>query len=92
MTEKQFESSIQNWGQKFIAAIALINLILVLFNLSYLPLRNIYFNHAPILVRIYDPVKAIEPHPDTVAYLQTSDRLIQKLAQGDAIALLQLNY
>ena len=86
MPEKQYKSSINNsLGQKFIAAIALINLILVLFNLSYLPLRDIYFNHLPLLVRIYDPVKAIEPHPDTTAYLQTSDRLIQKISTGESI-------
>ena len=75
-----------SWGQKFIAAIALINLILVWFNLSYLPLRDFYFNRAPIVAKIYDSVKAVEPHPDTEAYLQTSDRLIQKLAAGEAIA------
>ena len=86
MTEKQFAGSIQNWGQKLIAGIALINLILVLFNLSYLPLRDIYFNHIPAIVSIYDPVKAIEPHPDTEAYLQTSDRLIQRIEQGESIA------
>ena len=92
MTETQFVSSRQNWGQKIIAAIAklavgiaLVNLILVLFNLSYLPLRDIYFNCVPVIVRIYDPVKAIEPHPDTVEYLQTSDRLIEKLEQGESI-------
>ncbi len=86
MQVKQSKKLISNdWLQKFIAAIALINLILVLFNLSYLSLRDIYFKHTPFLVRIYDPVKAIEPHPDTVAYLQTSDRLMHKLAQGEAI-------
>ena len=86
MPEKQSKSLMQNrWGQKIIAAIAVVNFILVLFNLSYLPLRDIYFNHAPFLVRIYDPVKAIEPHPDTAAYLQTSDRLMDKIAQGESI-------
>ena len=90
MPEKQINKSIQDsWGQKIIAALALINLILVLFNLSYLPLRDIYFNHAPLLTRVYDSVKAIEPHPDTVSYLQTSDRLKQKLVQGEAIADLE---
>lgn len=86
MPEKQSKSLIQNsWIQKFIAAIALVNLILVLFNLSYLPLRDIYFNRLPLLVRMYDRVKAIEPHPDTTAYLQTSDRLIQNIAAGSSI-------
>ena len=84
MLEKQAEKLIQSgWVQKLIALIALINLILVLFNLSYLPLRKAYFNYAPFIVKNYDPVKAITPHPDTEIYLQTSDRLIQKLSQGE---------
>ncbi len=84
---KQYKNLSQNsWGQKIIALVALINLIFVLFNLSYLPLRDTYFNHIPALVGIYDPVKAIEPHPDTTAYLQTSDRLIQKITAGESIS------
>ena len=87
MANKQFKSSNQNgWGQKIIAAIALLNLIFVLFNLSYLPLRDIYYNHAPFIVRLYDPVKAIEPHPDTVEYLRSSDRLMQDIARGKSLA------
>ena len=86
MSEKQSKRLTKiSWGQKFIAAIALINLILVLFNISYLPLRDFYFNRTPLLIRIYDPVKAIEPHPDTTAYLQTSDRLTQKIIAGESI-------
>lgn len=69
------------WQSQFIALIALINLILVSFNLSYLSLRDIYLDRLPQLVNIYDPVKGIEPHPDTITYLQTSDRLEQTLAR-----------
>lgn len=68
-----------NWWSRLIALIAVINLILVSFNLSYLSLRDIYFRHTPWLVRVYDPVKGIEPHPDTETYLQTSDRLRQRI-------------
>lgn len=87
MQVKQSGNLIKNsWVQKIIAAIALANLILVMFNLSYSSLRDLYLNRAPFLVRIYDPVKAIEPHPDTETYLQTSDRLMQKIEAGETIA------
>ena len=87
MFKKQAKSSINHsWGQKIIAAIALVNLILVLFNLSYLPFRDLYLNHIPFLARAYDGVKAVEPHPDTSAYLQTSDRLIQEITAGKSLA------
>ena len=76
MQAKQAKNS---WWQKFVAAIALINLILVLFDLSYLSGRDFYFNHVPWLVNIYDPVKAIEPHPDTEKYLQTSNLAIARI-------------
>ncbi|MEL6908931.1 MAG: hypothetical protein AAFY63_16670 [Cyanobacteria bacterium J06643_13] len=68
-----------NWWQKLVATIALLNLTLVLFNLSYLSCRDFYFNNLPPVVNIYDPVKAVEPHPDTEKYLQTSDRAIKQI-------------
>lgn len=77
MKVKQTEKRDRGWWTQLIALIALINLVLVLFNFSYLSLRDIYLDHTPLLVRIYDPVKGIEPHPDTETYLQTSDRLQQ---------------
>ena len=68
-----------NLWQKVIAIVALINLLLVFFNLSYLPLRDIYLRYLPVLVRIYDPVKGVEPHPDTEAYLATVQQFKQQL-------------
>ena len=79
------EDRVASWRSRIVALIALINFVLVSFNLSYLPLRDIYFHHAPWLVRIYDPVKGIEPHPDTETYLRTSDRLIGKIEKGQAV-------
>ena len=67
--------------QKAIAIIAVINLVLVFFNLSYLPSRDIYLRYLPIVVRVYDPVKAVEPHPETEAYLATVQQLKQQLSQ-----------
>lgn len=76
---------VSSWRSRIVALIALINFVLVSFNLSYLPLRDIYFHRLPWLVRIYDPVKGIEPHPDTETYLQTSDRLIENIEEGPAL-------
>ena len=69
------------WG-KAIALIALMNLVLVLFNLSYLPFRDIYLRYTPVLVSLYDPVKGVEPHPDTEIYLDTVQQLKQQLPQA----------
>ena len=79
MKVKQTENGDRGWWSQLVALIALINLILVLFNFSYLPLRDIYLSNAPLLVRIYDPIKGIEPHPNTEAYLKTSDRLQEQI-------------
>jgi hypothetical protein len=50
------------WLERLLAIIALINLILVAFDLSYVPWRDFYFAEAPIIVQYYDQVKGIEPH------------------------------
>ncbi len=71
---------VSGWS-KLVAIIALINLVLGLFNLSYVPMRSIYLHQVPALVALYDPIKGIEPHPDTQQYLQTVDRLTQQLEQ-----------
>lgn len=62
--------------------IALVNLVLVFFNLSYIPLRDFYLREFPWLVQRYDPVKGIEPHRDTAQYLNTVDQLQRQLAQS----------
>ncbi|MGF1487313.1 MAG: hypothetical protein ACFBSE_09390, partial [Prochloraceae cyanobacterium] len=54
---------------KIVAIIAIANLLLGLFNLSYISLRDFYFRNVPILVKYYDPVKSIEPNLDTERYL-----------------------
>ncbi|MDJ0692597.1 MAG: hypothetical protein QNJ41_29465 [Xenococcaceae cyanobacterium MO_188.B32] len=69
------------WG-KAIALIAVINLALVLFNLSYLPFRDVYLHYTPFVVHLYDPVKDIEPHPDTETYLDTVRQLKRQLSQA----------
>lgn len=69
------------WLERLLAIIALINLILVLFDLSYIPWRDFYFEETPIIVQYYDQVKGIEPHRETQRYLNTVDRLETQVNQ-----------
>lgn len=62
--------------------IATVQLILVLFNLSYIPLRSLYFERTPAIINAYDPVKGIDVHPDTQLYLATVDQLIESVDQN----------
>ncbi|MGD2180558.1 hypothetical protein [Lusitaniella coriacea] len=70
----------KRWWHKFVAVIAVANLLLVFFNLSYIPLRDVYLRYIPAIVHRYDPIKSIEPHPDTQRYLDTVDRATQQFA------------
>ncbi|MCU0304004.1 MAG: ion transporter [Thermoanaerobaculales bacterium] len=53
----------------FMVWVAAVNLWMILFDLSYLWLRPLYFTHLRVVTRVYDPVKGIEPHPLTEAVL-----------------------
>ncbi len=75
-------SNNQNWWAKIVALIAVANLLLVLFNFSYIPLRDIYLHKVPSIVRLYDPIKNIEPNPETTTYLNTVDSLKKQIATG----------
>ena len=59
--------------------LAIVNLGLILFDLTYLWLRPVYFRHLPSITRIYDPVKGIEPEPLTTETLALVDRLEEQL-------------
>ncbi|MEY3545377.1 MAG: hypothetical protein RLZZ247_1534, partial [Cyanobacteriota bacterium] len=72
-----------------------LNLLLVLFDITYIPLRTFWLQRnltplpqvplvvplslLPDLTPLYDPVKGIEPHRETQAYLQAFERLDQGL-------------
>ncbi|MGJ3253384.1 MAG: hypothetical protein ACFE0J_19950 [Elainellaceae cyanobacterium] len=71
-----------NVWNKFAAIIISVNFILVLFNATYVPLRDVYWRYFPAIVTTYDPVKNIEPHPDTQRYLNTVGQLEQQLASA----------
>ncbi len=49
----------------FMVWMAVVNLSLILFDMTYLWIRPLYFHYIPIVTRIYDPVLGIEPHPLT---------------------------
>jgi hypothetical protein len=57
----------------FMVWVALINLGMIVFDLTYLWLRPVYFHYLPVVTRIYDPVKGIEPHPLTDQFLDELD-------------------
>jgi hypothetical protein len=64
-----------------VALLALLNLGLVVFDLSYIRFRDIYLRYLPQLTQQYDPIKGIEPHRDTAQYLAVVDRLETMIAQ-----------
>jgi hypothetical protein len=74
------------WWNQLIALVAVINLGLVIFNLSYIPWRDLYLREFPSIVSLYDPYQGIEPHRVTQRYLHTVDALEQQLHQVDAPA------
>ncbi|MBO0347568.1 hypothetical protein J0895_00275 [Phormidium pseudopriestleyi FRX01] len=73
-----------NWYKKFMAIVAVINLLLVGFDSSYIPLRDIYFHQIPPVVVTYDKIKGIEPHPETENYLETVNQLTRQLQQPNS--------
>ena len=57
------------WFNRLMAIIAVVNLFLVFFDLSYVPWRDLYLLEIPHLTQLYDPIKGIQPHRDTQNYL-----------------------
>lgn len=69
------------WIERLIAIVALVNLCLVLFDLSYVPWRNFYFQEVPSLTQLYDPIKGIKPHRETQRYLNKVNELEEQVRQ-----------
>ncbi|MDF5732195.1 MAG: hypothetical protein PUP92_30375, partial [Rhizonema sp. PD38] len=68
------------WFNRFMAIIALVNLFLVFFDLSYVPWRNLYLREVPSLTQLYDPIKGIEIHRDTQNYINTVYQLVDQVS------------
>lgn len=79
--------------------LAFLNLFLLCFDFTYLWLRPSYLELVPFVVRLYDPVKGIDPDPLVARYLEKVDDLEaastqaareaalgQLLAMGDEIS------
>jgi hypothetical protein len=81
------------WFERVMASLALVNLLLVLFDLSYIPMRDFWLHHQikffgftlqiplPPITKWYDPIKGIEPYRDTQQYLQRVDALESQISQ-----------
>lgn len=84
----------------FMVWVALVNLWMIIFDLSYLWLRPLYFEYVPVVTRIYDPVKGIEPHPLTeelLTRLELTEAGIRRASgpaavEADAQELRDLSY
>ncbi len=76
------------WWERGLAILIAINFGWVLFDLSYVPWRNLYFRYLPTITKVYDPLKGIEPHRETTKYLATIDKLQQQKISSPAAQLL----
>ncbi len=69
------------WFERLMALLALSNLMLVLFDLSFIPWRNFYLTYLPQLTQWYGfHIKGIEPHRTTTAYLEAVQQLENQVA------------
>lgn len=78
---KQTVSRRHPWFNRLMAIIAVVNLFLVFFDLSYVPWRNLYFREVPSLTQLYDPIKGIEPHRETQNYINTVYQLEDQISR-----------
>ncbi|MCS7189174.1 MAG: hypothetical protein RMJ66_04420, partial [Bacteroidia bacterium] len=72
----------ENFWDVFMLLIAVSNLLLILFDLSYLSLRPQYLRYLPSLVWWYDKYKGIEPHWITNTYQEIADSLVKRWKQA----------
>lgn len=69
------------WLERVIAILALLNLCLVFFDMTYIHWRDFYLQVVPSLVQAYDPIKGIQPHPETQNYLNKVTELEEQALQ-----------
>lgn len=62
--------------------IAILHLLLLLFDTTYFSLRPFYSHYFPQAVHNYDPIKGVEPHRFTVGYLAESQRYFAACAEA----------
>jgi hypothetical protein len=71
--EKYGKLTVHSLWDLFMVWVVLINLCLILFDLSYLWLRPTYFKYVPLVTRIWDPVLGIEANPLTEELIDKAD-------------------
>jgi len=81
MTHSTAAKSPYRWLQRCVALLALLNLGFVFFDLTYIFGRDFYLQVAPSLTEIYDPIKGMEPHPETQYYLGQVNQLETQITQ-----------
>jgi hypothetical protein len=77
--EKYGRATLQSLWDLFMVWVVIVNLTLILFDLTYLWLRPFYFRHLPAVTKIWDPVLGIEPHPLTEKLIDTASFAEQQL-------------
>lgn len=87
LTRKTSHSRRNLLFERVMAVLASVNLLLVLFNISYIPLRDFWLQGRikvfgltleiplPPVTQWYDPIKSIEPNRDTDRYLEKVNEL-----------------
>lgn len=73
----------------FMVYLAILNLGLIVFDITYLWLRPFYFEHVPVVTELYDRVKGIRPHPLTSSYVDQADALAAAVDSGAAVDALE---
>jgi len=68
----------------FMLQAVVLNLHLIVFDLTYLTLRPYYLTHLPVVTKFYDPFLGIEPHRTTDDYLLMVDEYSRILATPDS--------
>lgn len=69
------------WFERLMALVALTNLLLVVFDMSYIRFRDVYLQQFPQFTQWYgEHFKGIEPERSTTAYLTTLEKLETQVA------------
>jgi hypothetical protein len=71
--QRRFKLSLPLLWDGLMVYLAIINVLFIGFDFTYLWFRAFYVTHVPWIARNYDPVKGIEPYPATLEYLQQVD-------------------
>jgi hypothetical protein len=80
LTRKNSTASRTFNSGRLLAVLAVVNLALVLFDLSYISFRDAYLQIVPNLTKRYDPIKGIQPQPETEHYLKQIQELENQLS------------